>query len=317
MMLGWASSSTTPYFSDTNTMRKDSVHILNSLVNLTPSSSSSALNAGRMSTAPVNDGAVVRIKVATSKRSMVVVVKGDATVSDFLDVVSSKIIRGFPIGSVVLNPQPVVAAMSRDGFFFDEDDLVRYAFDTDTEVYAFTNDELRKVLRTQLDPSSHVSPFLQVPDQPQTAPTPPPQRSSLLLSSSSSALPSPSVDQEDDHPNPHKLRDHLRVGPSRRGSLIGAVTMNHDAVDPGLVSLGGAPILPAVGSKPLVFVSFTRLNSARMVGVDKAVGTCDPHWIYKGLKEAGFSVFIDESEREAGEPLSEELVDMMLKGNSA
>ncbi|KAJ3164408.1 hypothetical protein HK101_000435 [Irineochytrium annulatum] len=269
-----------------------------------------------------SDGRTVRVKVATSKRCMNVVLNGDATVSDFLDVVSAKIFRGFPVGSVVFNPQPVVAVMSRDGFFYDEDDLIRQAFDPDADLLALTNEELRTVLRSQSDP--FFSRLASAPPEPSQYPR---------------GFPAPLRNE----PQQVNYSSRSSVAGSTVGDLIGAggagVNGNGVGRDEGsLSSMDDAPPGPGVGPgggfrsramsiaangtlstgavvkrKPTVFVSFSQLNSARMAGSERAVGSCDPHSIYKGLKEAGFNVFIDESEREAGEPLSEELVDMMLK----
>ncbi|KAJ3097555.1 hypothetical protein HDU97_004748 [Phlyctochytrium planicorne] len=360
-------------------LRKDSVvasafSSIQGALTTTTSSSSADRQNGSMRNGNVGTDGTIRIKVATSKRSMVVVCRHDASVSDFLDMVSSKIIRGFPVGSIVLNPQPVVAAMSRDGYFYDEDDLVRHAFESDTEVLALTNDELRKILRTQHDPFFtrlvHAAPTQPMIEQPQTS-SPPQTHIQLDDSPYSFDLSSPNNNHgqgnDDDQPRsaiPHHMsrvrslskssntspngananNGSLSSPNSRRGSMIGSVVMGGQGSTHSLLaaaagkmgaasngrmtlvgdvggafeaavmgSMGGGPILPPLGTRPLIFLSFSRLNSMRMVGADKAVGTCDPHWIYKGLKEAGFSVFIDESEREAGEPLSEELVDLMLK----
>ncbi|KAJ3107943.1 hypothetical protein HDU96_007731 [Phlyctochytrium bullatum] len=381
MMLGWGTSSYTNTGSSSTPSSSSSpvnnppssftakdlstagANLLSSIVSLNASAIMPPNNDARNSTSRADQG-TVRIKVATSKRSMVVVVRADATVSDFLDTVSGKIIRGFPVGSIVLNPQPVVAAMSRDGYFYDEDDLVRHAFDTDSEVLALTNDELRRVLRTQHDP--FFSRLIHANDSTPTTTVPQhmlPVTASPAVSHGALQLTHHPHDAHDDddgpHPSPFPSSSHLAAGSpqpspaaasaatgfpqhiparmrahslrspahSRRSSVVGSVLQlastggGGDAMAGGLDvwemmvmgSLGGAPILPPPGARPLVYVSFSRLNSARMMGGDRAVGTCDPHWIYKGLKQAGFSVFIDESEREAGEPLSEELVDMMLK----
>ncbi|KAI9357063.1 hypothetical protein DFJ73DRAFT_758447 [Zopfochytrium polystomum] len=327
----------------------------------------------------------VRIKVATSKRSMVIIIRSDATVSEFLDAVSSKIIRGFPVGSVVFNPQPVVAAMTRDGYFFDDDDLVKHAFNQDQEVITLTHEELRATLKTQLDPffSRPVVSEFQQPRRMVTLPvlpgqgliTSPPgvplllgppssRRSSATffssggmgvdtdktagyngvsgfdiegrrvaspsdenapgfplygahgkrLSAASSLTGMQALEEEgpDDVFPDDQMVDSETIFTSSIASLVsgglsaaavagagdsststaGSVSGAGDPWDGGSVVSGGH-------AQHLIFLSFARENSPRTAENGKPVGVCDPFWIYSNLKEAGFNVFIDASDREA------------------
>ncbi|KAJ1542891.1 hypothetical protein HK405_009659, partial [Cladochytrium tenue] len=357
------------------------------------------------------NGDTVRVRVATSKRSMVVVLRADATVSDFLDVVSSKILRGFPVGSVVFNPQPVVAAMTRDGYFFDDDDLVKHAFFPDQEIITLTHEELRSTLKTQLDPffsrpvvSDYNQPRRLVtmpahtlggPSPPSSMPLllgPPSRRPSLatgplagvdtertagnqngvstLMHSPSDehgpggfgvgggigggggvggGLPAPPTtltyygpggkrmsianigpigpihvvheeDPDDLFPD-DQLVDGETLFTSSIASLVsGGINAAGGGGDSGTSAAGdtldGGSVVSGGAQQHLIFLSFARENSTRTAEGGKAVGSCDPFWIYNALKEAGLNVFIDASDREAGESLSDELVEMMLKGSS-
>ncbi|KAJ3311238.1 hypothetical protein HDU76_003167 [Blyttiomyces sp. JEL0837] len=321
---------------------------------------------------------LVRVKVATSKRSVVVVVPADASVADFLDVVSGKIIRGFPPGSVVFNPQPVVAVMTRDGYFFDDDDLVRYAFEQDTELLALTHEELRAALKHQIDPffsrpvvSDRRNPVAAVMSTPHHHANGNANNNGPLSVVTSleaygfvngnggvgvgddefdgaegtmgqfknGASGSRSSGQFDDGNNDNGRMSSRSMRSNSLSASASASTSGYGGygasgsvgssddddylervvAEQGLsrFSWNHLNIVGANGvsgkDQPLVFLSFAKENSSRMAEGGNGVGVCDPYWIYSSLKEAGFNVFIDASDREAGEPLSEELVEMMLK----